>query len=150
MPTLPEPPIPVQHLARAGIPQCQNNVDALARRALTTTYNAQSMWNVNDPAHHVFQSVAGVHNPKNAPPSGMVAIIAAPLAPEKCDTVAVEVFPLAKNCADIQRLMTKGGEVETGLEDIKIITGTDQRRVFLMPGFGNTCVAVTVNSLYGP
>lgn len=149
-PTLPDPPIPAQHLVQAGIEQCKTGVDQVSRQALNAPYNAQSVWSQVDPTHHVFQSVAGVKNPKNAPPSGMVAIIAAPLAPEKCDTVAVEIYPLAKSCPEVQKMLARGGEVETSLEDIKVITDLQKRRVFLMPAFNDTCVAVTVNSFFGP
>ena len=147
---LPDPPIPVQHLMRAGIPACEAGVNAASRKSLITAYNAQSQWNILDPSHHVFQSVAGVKNARNNPASGMVAIIAAPILDGKCDTVAVEVFPLAKSCADVQRLIAKGGEVETGLEDIRVLIGDDKHRVFLMPAAGNTCVAVTVDTTFAP
>lgn len=147
---LPEPPIPAQHAAQAGITRCVPAVDQLARSALTSPYNAQSTWNQSNPSTHVFQSVAGVRNAKNNPPSGMVAIIAAPVATEGCDAVAVEVYPLAGTCADVQKLAAKGGETETSLEDIRVITDIQKRRLFLLPGYGNTCIAVSVNSFFGP
>ncbi len=149
VPALPEPPIPTQHAVQAGLGRCVPAVDQLARMALGSPYNAQSTWNQTAPADHVFQSVAGVKNPKNNPPGGMVAMVVAPVTAETCDAVAVEVYPLAGSCADVQKLMMKGGEIETALEDVKVITDPQKRRLFLMPGASNTCVAVSVNSFYG-
>lgn len=147
---LPEPPIPAQHIAQAGIPQCIPAIDQIARGALTAPYNAQSTWNQSNPALHVFQSIAGIKNPRNNPASGLVALVAAPLTSERCDVVAMEVYPLAGACPDVQKIMTKGGEVETALEDLKVITDPQRRRLILIPGYANTCVAVSVNSFFGP
>lgn len=149
-PALPDPPIPSQHLAQAGIGQCIPGTTQVAQGALAAPSNAQSTWNQVAPTQHVFQSVVGIKNSRNNPPGGMVAIIAAPLPNDKCDVVAMEVYPLAGSCAEVQRVMAKGGEVETALEDIKVITDVQKRRLFLMPGFGNTCVAVSVNSFFAP
>lgn len=149
-PVLPEPPIPTQHANQAGMGRCVPAIDQLARSALGVPYNAQSIWNQAHPAEHVFQSVAGLKNPKNNPSGGMVALIGAPVGNEGCDAVAVEVYPLAGTCAEVQRVMAKGGEVETSLEDIKVISDPQKRRLFLMPGFGNSCIAVSVNSFFGP
>jgi hypothetical protein len=121
-PVLPDPPIPTQHITGAGIKQCVGAVDQVSKAALLTEYNAQSLWNQANPSQHVFQSVAGIKNTRNNPSTGMVAIIAAPTAADKCDAVAVEVYPLAGTCTDVQKLMAKGGEVETSLEDLKVIT----------------------------
>lgn len=148
-PPLPDPPIPTQHATQAGMGRCTPAIDQLSRMALNVPYNAQSTWNQAAPADHVFQSVAGVKNPKNNPAGGMVAIIAAPVSNETCDAVAMEVYPLAGSCADVQKLLTKGGEIETALEDIRVITDAQKRRLFLMPGAANTCVAISINSFYG-
>jgi hypothetical protein len=139
----------VQHIAQAGIGQCGQAMSQVSRATLITAYNAQSLWNQAAPTQHVFQSVAGISNPKNNPSDGLIAIVAAPLAAEKCDIVAVEVYPLAGSCSDVQKLMAKGGEVETSLEQIKVLTDAQKRRLFLMPGFANTCIAVSVNSFFG-
>lgn len=148
-PTLPDPPIPTQHAIQAGMGRCTSAVDQLSRMALNMPYNAQSTWNQTAPADHVFQSVAGVMNAHNNPPGGLVAIVAAPVPGETCDAVAMEVYPLAGSCDDMQRLLTRSGTVETALEGIKVLADAQKRRVFLMPGASNTCVAVSVKSFYG-
>ena len=149
-PALPDPPIPTQHAAQAGMGRCVRAVDQLSRAELGTAYNAQSIWSQSDPGGHVFQSVAGVRNARNNPQAGVVAIIAAPVANNACDAVTVEVYPLAASCTDVQKLILKGGEVETTLQDVRVLTDGQKRRLLLLPGAGATCVALSLNSFYGP
>ncbi|HYZ23651.1 MAG TPA: hypothetical protein VE690_16000 [Rhodopila sp.] len=130
--------------------RCVRAIDQLSRAELGTPYNAQSIWNQADPAGHVFQSVAGVRDARNNPSSGVVAIIAAPVANDACDAVTVEVFPLAASCAEAQKVILKGGEVETTLEDVRVLTDSRKRRLMLLPGAGATCIALSFNSFYGP
>lgn len=125
-------------------------IDQLARAAATVPYNAQSIWNPIAPDQHMFQSVLGLSNPKNKPSAGVSALVAAPVASGGCDAVTVEVYPLAVNCEQAATAFAKGGEVRTQLKEVKIVTDAQQRRVILIPGFANTCVAMAVDTVFGP
>ena len=126
-------------------------LDSMARESLTTTYDIQSGWSPDAPANHVFQSVAVLNRPGNVPPDGLAALIAAPLAAGGCDGVIVQVFPLAGDCAGAQKVLLSGGGKTLGpLLNARIMLDAAQRRLFLLPGYANTCIAVAVDSRFAP
>jgi hypothetical protein len=148
---LPDPPLPVVQARQLGLAGCAPMLDSMARESLTTTYDVQSGWSPDAPANHVFQSVAVLNRPGNVPPDGLAALIAAPLAAGACDGVIVQVFPLAGDCAGAQKLLLSGGGKTLGpLLNARIMLDANQRRLFLLPGYANTCIAVAVDSRFAP
>jgi hypothetical protein len=148
---LPNPPLPVVQARQLGLAGCAPMLDSMARESLTTTYDVQSGWSPDAPANHVFQSVAVLNRPGNVPPDGLAALIAAPLAAGACDGVIVQVFPLAGDCAGAQKVLLAGGGKTLGpLLNARIMLDAAQRRLFLLPGYANTCIAVAVDSRFAP
>jgi hypothetical protein len=147
---LPAIPIPVEHVQNAGIGQCKDMVGKMSREVLTSQYDAQSGWNIKDPADHVFQSVAGVVYPRNIPPNALAALIAAPMGPEHCDGVAVQVYPLAQPCDKVQNFVSANTKPLATLMNIRVVLDARKTRLFLLPGLGKSCIAISVTSYFEP
>jgi hypothetical protein len=45
--------------------------------------------------------------------------------------------------------MEAGGSVSTPMLNAKIMFDRNNKRIFLLPGFANTCIAVAVDSTFG-
>jgi hypothetical protein len=147
---LPAIPIPVEHVQNAGIGQCKDIVGQMSREVLTSQYDAQSGWNLKDPPNHVFQSVAGVVYPRNTPPNALAALIAAPMGPEHCDGVAVQVYPLAQPCDKVQNFLSADTKPLATLMNIRVVLDAHKKRLFLLPGLGKSCIAISVVSYFEP
>lgn len=146
---LPVPPTPVRQAQEIGLGRCAPVLDRMSRRTLTSAYDVQSGWSRNDPSRHIFQSVAVLNRPGNNPPDGLVALIAAPVTGGACDGVAVQVFPLAGDCQSAQHLILRGGKTVAPLLDARIMQDAGGNRLFLLPGFAQTCIAVAVDTFVG-
>jgi hypothetical protein len=146
---LPMPPIPVRQAQAIGMIKCVAVLDRMSRRTLTSTYDVQSGWSRNDPARHIFQSVAALSRPGNVPANGMVALVAAPVTNGDCDGVAVQIFPLAGDCQSAQKLILRGGETIGPLLNTRIMRNAAGDRLFLLPGFADTCIAVAADTFVG-
>lgn len=146
---LPEPPTPVAQARQIGLAQCAPVLDKMARETLTSSYDVQSGWNREQPGEHVFQSVAVLNRPGNVPPDGLAALVAAPLAGGGCDGVALQVFPLAGDCQAAQKLILNGGKTLASMLNARIMLDAAGKRLFLLPGFANTCIAIAVDSTFG-
>jgi hypothetical protein len=146
---LPDPPTPVQQIQQLGITRCVNVMNKMSRETLNRNYDVQSGWNRDAPAQHVFQSVAVLNSPQSTPQDGLTALVATPTPNGSCDGVALQVFPLAGDCASDQKLMEAGGSTTRPLINARIMFDTNGKRLFLVPGFGKTCIAVAVDSIFG-
>ena len=146
---LPDPPTPVVQVREIGLTQCADVVDRMARQTLTSNYNVQSGWNRAAPTRHVFQSVAILNNPQSTPQDGLAALVATPTPDGSCDGVALQVFPLAGDCATAQKIIQASGSTATPILNARILFDRQGRRLFLVPGFGKTCIAVAVDSAFG-
>jgi hypothetical protein len=142
-------PLPVQQVKQIGVNQCVGMVDSMAKATLTGRYEVQSGWNRTAPGKHVFQSVAVLNKPQTSPPDSMTALVAAPTPGGSCDGVTMQVFPLASTCDAAQKLMLAGGSVSTPMLNARIMFDHNNKRIFLLPGFANTCIAVAVDSTFG-
>lgn len=111
-------------------------------------YAQSSMWHTADTNKHIFQTVAGVSLPSN-PPDALTALITAPLAGNVCDGVAVQVIPLATDCANAENLVKNGrGGLAMMLRNTRVMLDANQDRLMLLPGANNTCVVVSVKSYF--
>ncbi|MEW9308229.1 hypothetical protein [Labrys neptuniae] len=147
---LPEPPLPVRQVNQLGLTQCAGLVDQMSRGALNARYDVQSGWNRQAPTQHVFQSVAVIDRPEVTPANGLAAIIATPTPSGSCDGVTVQVFPLASDCATAQTYMRSSGASPIPILNTQIMIDRDGKRIFLLPGVNKTCIAVSVDSSFGP
>ena len=144
----PAPPHLVEHAVNAGLGQCSTVLEKMSREIIRGAYNVQSGWNLKDPGGHVFQSVAGLRNPANRPENALAAFIAAPLANNDCDGVAVQVYPLSLPCGAVQDVAQQGGQQIANLEGVRVVLDAHRSRLFLVPGTGGTCIAVSVKSYF--
>ena len=145
---LPDPPTPVRQAQDVGLGQCAPVLDLMSRQALTGPYDVQSAWSAGDPSHHVFQSIAALRNPANTPPDGFAALIAAP-AEGRCDGVVVQVFPLAGDCQSAQNVMLQTGKQLGPMLGTRLMLDAKGNRIILVPGFANTCIAISVDTRFG-
>ena len=143
------PPLPtlVEHAVNAGLGQCSNVLEKMSREIIRGPYNVQSGWNLREPAGHVFQSVAGLRTPGNRPENALAAFIAAPLGGD-CDGVAVQVYPLPLPCGAVQDVAQQGGQQIANLEGVRVVLDAKNARLFLLPGGGANCIAVSVKSYF--
>ena len=147
---LPNPPTPVRQANDLGLTACAPMLAAMSRDTLTSSYDVQSGWHRTDPAGHVFQSVAGLNNPANTPPDSFAALIAAPAGTGGCDGVSVQILPLAGTCDTAQRVIETGGKAAGLLLNARIMLDGAGKRLILLPGFANTCIAISVESHFSP
>ena len=148
-PVLPDPPLPVRDATQAGIGQCAPILDLMSKQSLTQAYDVQSGWSRADPAHHIFQSVAASTTPGNVPPDGVTALVAAPVTGGGCDGVSLQVFPLAGDCPSAMKTMLKDGKLLAPLMNTRIMVDGRGNRVFLLPAYRDTCIAVSVDTRFG-
>lgn len=148
-PVLPDPPTPVTEALGVGLGQCAPILDKMGRETLTAAYGVQSSWSREQPERHVFQSVAVLNSPGNVPPDGFAALVAAPLAGGGCDGVALQVFPLAGDCQAAQKILLAGGKTIGEILNARIMLDAAGKRLFLLPGFNKTCIAIAVDSSFG-
>ena len=146
---LPDPPTPVAQALGVGMTACAPMLSAMAHDTLTSAYDVQSGWHRGDPTHHVFQTVAGLNTPANAPPDSFVALIAAPVGDGNCDGVSVQILPLAATCAIAQKVIETGGKSLGALLGSQIMVDGAGKRLILLPGAANTCIAISVDSRFG-
>lgn len=146
---LPAPSIPVRQAQEIGLSKCAAVLDRMSRRTLTSSYEVQSGWSRADPTRHIFQSVAALSRSGKIPANGIVALVAAPVESGSCDGVAVQMFPLASDCQSAQKLILRGGETIGPLLNARIMRDAAGNRLFLLPGFDNTCIAVAVDTFVG-
>jgi hypothetical protein len=148
---LPDPPTPVVQARQVGLERCAPMLAAMSRETLTTTYDVQSGWSSTAPNSHVFQTVAALTRPGNVPPDGLAALVAAPLASGGCDGVVLQVFPMAGDCAGVQQVLLKGGGRTIGpMLNTRVMVDSAGRRLFLLPGYASTCIAIAVDSRFAP
>lgn len=143
---LPDPPTPVVHARAIGLGQCASMLDLMSRQVLTSHYDVQSTWSRINPSQHIFQSVAALTRPQSKPPDGIAALVAAPVVAGGCDGVAVQIFPLAGDCQNAQKFLLKGGKTIGPLVNTRIMQDKNGNRIFLLPGFAGTCIAIAVDS----
>ena len=134
---------------QAGIGQCAPILDLMSKQTLTRAYDVQSGWSRADPSHHVFQSVAASTTPGNVPPDGLTALVAAPVTAGGCDGVSLQVFPLAGDCPSAMKTMLKDGRLLAPLMNARIMVDAHGNRVFLLPAYHDTCIAVSVDTRFG-
>jgi hypothetical protein len=146
---LPDPPTPVQQVRDLGLSSCIDVVGKMAQATLTSKYDVQSGWNRENPSQHVFQSVAILNRPDNTPPDGLAALVATPTGNGSCDGIALQVFPLAGDCPSAQKALVASGSTPTPILNAQVIFDRQGKRIFLLPGFARTCIAIAIDSTFG-
>ncbi len=128
-----------------GLNQCAPLLDKMVSEKVTGQTDHISGWSPQNPSQHLFQSVYAVTHEGN-PPDAIAAVIAAPTTAGVCDGAAVQVFPLGQDCASVQKAVENGGRLTGMLLNSRIMADANGARLFLLPGFNNTCIIVAVDS----
>jgi hypothetical protein len=141
-------PQPVFHAKNAGFGPCLTAVERGAAVSIDAPHVAFSSWNPGGPNLHVFQSiVALVYANQMAPRSA--AIILATQAASGCDSTAVQVYPSARSCPEIEKDMLKTSRPLGSLAGLSLLEKAESRHL-LMPTAGNGCVIVATTVHYVP
>jgi hypothetical protein len=143
----PEKPEPVLHAKNAGLGPCTSAVERGSASAIDAPHSAFSIWNTGAPSLHAFQSIVIETYQSPAAPRAASVILANPSA-NGCDATAIQVFPSARPCIDVERDILKSSAVIGKLAGLPLYrTNTGEHRV-LMPTAGNGCVIIGVSVQY--
>jgi hypothetical protein len=138
-------PLYAQHAAQAGIQTCAPIVNHLGNVAVDTDYGVQSVWNREEPNQHMFWQLMGMdYNNRPGLDKASAILIAAPVAPQSCEGVLVQVIPSTRTCEAIAESLTKEGgkplDVLAGVHNLLSVRG---ERVMLLPA-ARSCVIVSM------
>ncbi len=143
----PEKPEPVLHAKNAGLGPCTSAVERGSASAIDAPHSAFSIWNAGAPSLHAFQSIVIETYQSPAAPRAASVILASPSA-NGCDTTAIQVFPSARPCIDVERDILKSSAVIGKLAGLPLSRTTAGEPRVLMPTAGNGCVIIGVGVQY--
>ncbi|MFC7399531.1 hypothetical protein ACFQU1_20170 [Chelatococcus sp. GCM10030263] len=141
----PKIPLYAQHALQAGAQTCAPIVNHLGNIAADTDYGVQSVWNREEPNQHMFWQLLGMHY-KGRPGLDKASsiLIAAPVTPQSCEGVLVQVIPSSRSCGAIEESLSKEGgkpvDILGGVHNLLSVRG---ERVMLLPS-GRSCVIVSM------
>jgi hypothetical protein len=141
----PRIPLYAQHALQAGAQTCAAIVNHLGNIAADTDYGVQSVWNREEPNQHMFWQLLGMHY-KGRPGLDKASsiLIAAPVTPQSCEGVLVQVIPSSRSCDAIEESLSKEGgkpvDILAGVHNMLSVRG---ERVMLLPS-GRSCVIVSM------
>jgi len=142
----PKIPLYAQHAMQAGVQTCAPVVNHLGNAAVDTDYGVQSVWSREEPNQHMFWQLIGMRY-RNRPglDKASSVLIAAPVTPQSCEGVLVQVIPSTRTCDAIEESLTKEGgkpvEILGGVHNMLSVRG---ERVMLLPAARSSCVIVSM------
>ena len=66
------------------------------------------------------------------------------------EKLRLQILPLAGTCDTAQRVIETGGKAAGLLLNARIMLDGAGKRLILLPGFANTCIAISVESHFSP
>jgi hypothetical protein len=141
-------PQPVIHAKNAGLGPCITAVERGAAVSIDAPHVAFSSWNPGAPNLHVFQSIVALAYVSPTAPRSASIILATPAA-TGCDSTAVQVYPTARPCPDIERDMLKTSRPLASLAGLPLLEKAGSHQL-LLPTAGNGCVIVATTVHYVP
>ncbi|MGJ4993960.1 hypothetical protein [Bradyrhizobium sp. HKCCYLR20261] len=144
----PQTPEPVMHAARAGLGPCLPAVERGAASSIDAPHNAVSNWYPGAPNLHAFSSIAAQTYPSAMAPRAASILLATPSA-TGCDASAIQVFPTARSCADVEQEFLKSGPAIGRVAGLPVFKMNGGHRL-LMPSAGNGCVIIGLTVQYVP
>lgn len=140
----PDKPEPVLHARNAGLGPCTRAVERGSAAVIDAPHSAFSNWNTGAPNLHAFQSIVVETYRSPLAPRAASVILASPSA-NGCDATAIQIFPSARPCAEVEKDILKSSSMIGNLAGLPLYqTSTNQHQV-LMPTAGNGCVIVGVS-----
>jgi hypothetical protein len=143
----PEKPEPVLHAKNAGLGPCISAVERGSASAIDAPHSAFSNWNSGAPNLHAFQSIVIEAYQSPAAPRAASVILASPSA-TGCDATAIQVFPSARPCIDVERDILKSSAVIGKLAGLPLYRANSGEHRVLMPTAGNGCVIIGISVQY--
>jgi hypothetical protein len=142
-----EKPEPVLHARNAGLGPCTSAVERGATAAIDAPHSAFSNWNPGAPNLHIFESIVIETYPSAVAPRATSVILASPSA-NGCDATAVQVFPTARPCIDVEKDILKASALIGKLAGLPLYRTSANEHRLLMPTAGNGCVIIGVSIQY--
>lgn len=143
----PEKPEPVLHAKNAGLGPCMSAVERGSAVAIDAPHSAFSNWNSGAPNLHAFETIVIETYQSAVAPRATSVILASPSA-NGCDATAVQIFPSARPCIDVEKDILKSSTFIGKLAGLPLYrTSANEHRV-LMPTAGNGCVIIGVSIQY--
>ena len=120
----PDKPEPVLHARNAGLGPCTRAVERGSAAVIDAPHSAFSNWNTGAPNLHAFQSIVVETYRSPLAPRAASVILASPSA-NGCDATAIQIFPSARPCAEVEKDILKsssmiGNLAHLGLAYLKI------------------------------
>jgi hypothetical protein len=143
----PEKPEPVLHARNAGLGSCTSAVERGSAWAIDAPHSAFSNWNPGAPNLHAFQSIVIETYQSPVAPRAASIILASPSA-NGCDATAIQVFPSARPCVEVEKDILKSCAVIGKLAGIPLYRTNAGEHRLLMPTAGNGCVIIGVSVQY--
>lgn len=143
----PEKPEPVLHARNAGLGPCMGAVERGSASAIDAPHSAFSNWNTGAPNLHAFQSIVIETYQSPVAPRAASIILASPSA-NGCDATAIQVFPSARPCIDVEKDILKSSAVIGKLAGLPLYRSNAGEHRILMPTAGNGCVIIGVGVQY--
>jgi hypothetical protein len=143
----PEKPEPVLHARNAGLGSCTSAVERGSVFAIDAPHSAFSNWNPGAPNLHAFQSIVIETYQSPVAPRAASIILASPSA-NGCDATAIQVFPSARPCVEVEKDILKSSAVIGKLAGLPLYRSNAGEHRVLMPTAGNGCVIIGVSVQY--
>ena len=143
----PEKPEPVLHAKNAGLGPCAGAVERGSASAIDAPHSAFSNWNTGAPNLHAFQSIVIETYQSPVAPRAASVILASPSG-NGCDATAIQVFPSARPCIDVEKDILKSSAIIGKLAGLPLYRSNAGEHRVLMPSAGNGCVIIGVSVQY--
>ena len=135
---------PVLHAQGAKITTCIDTIIKQSAAVVDAPHTAVSSWVTAAPDQNLFVSIVGLSYKDQVAPNGAAVILAAPMAPGKCEGGTVQVLPTARSCTVVQASLLKEGRTIAVASGLPIVETKAGLRVILLPTTGGGCTIVAV------
>ncbi len=135
---------PVVHAQQAKITTCMDMIARQSAAVIDGPHAAISSWTSAAPDQNLFVSMVGLGYKSAIAPSAAAVIVAAPVAPDRCEGAVVQVIPSARSCSVVLATLVKAGKTIAALEGLAVVQTNTGVRDLLMPTAGGGCTLVAV------
>jgi hypothetical protein len=135
---------PVAHAQQARITTCLDTIARQSAAVIDAPHAAISSWTSAAPDQNLFVSMVGLSYKSAVAPSAAAVILAAPVAPDRCEGEVVQVIPSARSCSVVLASLVKAGKIIATLQGLAVVETNTGIRDLLMPTAGGGCTLVAV------
>ena len=140
----------MEQLSKAGVKSCLQIAKAVGQATMFgTEYAAASTWNSKQPDSRFNVSMIGQKLPASSgATNGISGVFSSPTSDGKCDAAAVQIIPTQDACSKIQTQVLEKGKLLGDLAGVPILQNAANAQVMLIPAANNSCVLVTLSTVY--